>query len=53
MKSINLLTYKFKGSNKNFHFPPQICLQSISNKFEYVDSEDVSSKGNVHDFLVD
>ena len=38
-------TYKFKASNKNTNFPSQFCLGSISNKFDYVDSEEVSLKG--------
>ena len=36
--------YKFKASNKNVNFPFQFCLGSISNKFSYVDSEEVSLK---------
>ena len=45
--------YKFKASNKNVNFPSQFCLGSISNKFDYVDSEEVSLKRNVYDFSVD
>ena len=45
--------YKFKASNKNVNFPSQFCLGSLSNKFDYVDSEEVSFKGNVYDFSVD
>ena len=37
--------YKFKASNKNVNFPSQFCLGSISNKFNYVESEEVSLKG--------
>ena len=44
---------KFKASNKNSNFPSQFCLGSISKKFDYVDSEQVSFKGNVYDFSVD
>ena len=43
----------FKATNKNNHFPSQFCLRSISNKFENVDSKEVSFKVNVYDFLVD
>ena len=45
--------YKFKASNKNINFPFQFCPGSISNKFDYFDLEEVSLKGNVHDFSVD
>ena len=45
--------YKFKASNKNVNFPSQFCLGSISNKFDYVHSEEVSLKGKVYDFSVD
>ena len=45
--------YKFKASNKNDNFQSQFCLGSISNKFDYVDSKEVSFKGNVYDFSVD
>ena len=45
--------YKSKASNKNVNFQSQFCLGSISNKFDYVDSEEVSFTGNVYDFSVD
>ena len=45
--------YKFKASNKNNNFPCQCCLGSISNKFDYAESEELSFKGNVYDFSVD
>ena len=45
--------YEFKTGNKNVNFPSQFCLGGISNKFDYVDSEEVSLKGDVYDFLVD
>ena len=35
------------------NFPSQFCLGNISNKFDYVDSEEVSLKGNVYEFSVD
>ena len=44
--------YTFKASNKNVNFPSQVFLGSISNKFDYLDSEEVSLKGNVYDFSV-
>ena len=45
--------YKFKVNHKSDNFPSQYYLASISNKFDYVDSEKVSFKGNVYDFLID
>ena len=39
--------YKFKASNKNVNFPSQFCLRSTSNKFDYVDLEEVSLKFSV------
>ena len=36
--------YKFIASNINVNLPFQFCLGSISNKFNYVDSEEVSLK---------
>ena len=45
--------YKFKASNKNVNFPSQFCLGTIPNKFDYIDSEEVSLKGNVYDFQAD
>ena len=42
-----------KASNKNINFPSQFCLGNISNKFHYVDLEEVSLKVNVYDFSVD
>ena len=44
---------KFKAGNKSVNFPCQFCPGRISNKFDYVDSEEVSLKGNVYDFSVD
>ena len=40
--------YKFKASNKIVNFPSQFCLGKITNKFDYVDSKDISLKGNVY-----
>ena len=36
--------YKFKASNKNDKFPSQFCIGSIFNKFNDVDSKEVSLK---------
>ena len=38
---------KFKVSTKNINFPFQFCLWSISYRFDYVDSEEVTLKGKV------
>ena len=46
-------TYKFESSNKNVNCISQFFLGSISNKFDYADSEEVCLKGNVYDVLVD
>ena len=35
------------------NFPSQFCLGSISNKFDYVDLNEVFLNGNVYDFSVD
>ena len=45
--------YKFKAKNGNPNFPSRFCLGSISNAFDYVDSEEVSFKRNAYDFSVD
>ena len=45
--------YKFKAYNKTINFPSQFCLGNISNKLEHVESEEVSLKGNLHDFSAD
>ena len=45
--------YKFKASNKNVNFPSQFCLGSIPNKFDYIDSAEVSLKGHMYDFQAD
>ena len=34
-------------------FPTQLCLGSISETFDYVESKGVSFKGNFYDFSVD
>ena len=43
--------YTFKGNNKNVSISPHFYLGSICNKFDCVDSEKVSFKGNVYDFF--
>ena len=45
--------YTFQANNNNFNFPSQFCLGSKSNKFDAIDSREVSLKENVHDFSVD
>ena len=45
--------YKFKASNKNVNIPSNFFLGSMSNKFDNVNSEKVSLKGNVYDLSVD
>ena len=44
--------YKFKASNKNNNFPSQFCLGSISNKFDNVNSKEISFKGNMYSLIV-
>ena len=44
---------KFKDDNKNFNFPTQFCLGSISNGFRNTESREVSLNENVYDFSVD
>ena len=41
-----------RANNKNVNFPSQFCLGRTSNKFDYVEAEEVSLKGNVYDFSV-
>ena len=43
---------KFKASIKNDNFPSRFCLGCIPNKFDYMDSEEVSLKKGVYDFSV-
>ena len=43
----------YKGDNKNVKFLTQFCLGSISNKFDAIDSREVSLKENMYDFPVD
>ena len=43
---------KFQAINKKFYFLSQFCFQSVFNKFDYVESKEVSLKGNVYDFSV-
>ena len=44
--------FKFKADNGNINFLSRFCLRSISNNFDYVESEEVSFKGNMYQFLV-
>ena len=41
------------ANNKNVNFPTQFCLGSISQRFDYFESKEVSFKGNVYDLSVD
>ena len=43
----------FKAKNKNVNFLSKFSLGNISNKFDYVKSEEVSLKGNVYDFSIE
>ena len=45
--------FKFKYDNKNFNFPTQFYLESISNRFSATETREVSSNRNVYDFSVD
>ena len=50
---ICLLTEKrSKADNENLNFPTQFCLGSTSNKFNVVDSKQVSSKRNLYGFSI-
>lgn len=40
-------------ANRSVTYASQFCLGSISNKFDYVQLEEVSIKGRIYDFLVD
>ena len=42
--------YKFKADEKYAIFHTQFCQGSISEKFDYIESEEVSFKGIVYDF---
>ena len=44
--------FKFKTDNKNFSFPTQFCLGSISNEFCAIESSELSLNGNLYEFLV-
>ena len=44
--------YKLKEYNKSVNFSNQICLRSISNKFDYVEVKEVSLNRNVYNVLV-
>ena len=43
--------YKYKSDNKNAKFLTQLCLGSISKKFNAFESREVSFKENVYDFF--
>ena len=44
--------YKLKVNNKNVNIATWFCLRSISEKFNYVESEEVSFTVNVYNFSV-
>ena len=44
---------KFKAGNKNFTFPTQLCLGSISSEFSPMESIEVPLNANVYDFSID
>ena len=43
----------FIFQSRQYNFPTQFCLGSISNGFSITESREVSSKGNIYDFSVD
>ena len=45
--------YEFKPDNKNVDLPTKFCLGNIYNKFDAIDSREVSLEGNVYDLLFD
>ena len=45
--------FKFKLDNKIVDFPTQICLESIFNGFNNIESKEVSLNGNMYNFSVD
>ena len=45
--------YKFKVNNKKVSFPSHFHLASISNKYDYVELDEVSFNGNIYNFLFD
>ena len=44
---------KFKTDNKNFNFPTQFYLGSISDGYSATESREISLNGNVYDFSAD
>ena len=45
--------FKFKTDKRNVKFPPQLCLESISNWFSATEFIEETLKGKVNDFSVD
>ena len=45
--------HNWKGNNKKVNISNQFCLGSISNKFDYIEAEGKSLKGNVYHISVD
>ena len=44
--------YKSKANNKYVNFPYQFYLGSISNRFDYVEAEEVSLEGNDYNAII-
>ena len=56
IKVICLLTekmIKFKANNGNFNFPTQFFLGNITNKFSYVEAEEMQFKRMFYGFLIE
>ena len=47
------LKQKIQANNKSVNFPSRFCLERISNKFDYVESEKIYLKANVYDSSFD
>ena len=45
--------FKFKGDNEDVNFPPQFCLESISNGFSALECREVCLNGIFYNFSVD
>ena len=45
--------FKFKADNKNVNFPTRFCLESISDRFDDIESKEESLNRNANDFSVD
>ena len=45
--------FKFKTDNEDVNFPPQFCLEIISNGFSALEYREVCLNGNFYNFSVD